>query len=99
MAQITVDSDEFQNIISCFLLECLQTRRKGEFNFTNELWNQVLDHMWNAGIRSNLLYAYINMNGNDRIKYKMINDALFNIGNNNSLIRVNPVKEADSIEE
>jgi hypothetical protein len=97
MAQITVDSSVFQNIISCFLLECLQTRKDGQFTFANELWNQILDHMYNAGIKSNLLYAYLRMDGNDRIKYKMIADALFNIGNNNSLIRVNPIEEIEGI--
>jgi len=93
MAQITVDPDVFQNIVACFLLEAMQTRENGTYSFSNEMFNQLLDHMWNGGIRSNLLAMYLSMDGNDRVKYKMIADALFNIGNNSSLIRVNPSKD------
>ena len=92
MAQITVDPDVFQNIISAFLLEAIQTKERGKYLFSNPLFNQLLEHMWNAGIRSNLLYNYLRMDGNDRVKYKMIRDALFNEGTNSSIIRVNPVE-------
>jgi hypothetical protein len=95
MAQITVDSDAFQNIIACFLLEAIQTREDGKYMFSNELFNQLLDHMWNAGIRSNLLFSYLSMDGNDRVLYRMIRKALFNEGNSNSLIRVDPIEEKD----
>ena len=93
MAQITVDSDVFQNIVSCFLLEAIQTRKDGGYDFPNELFNQLLEHMWNGGIRSNLLFTYLRMDGTDRVKYRMIRDALFNEGTNSSLIRVNPIEE------
>lgn len=93
MAQITVESDIFQNVIMCFLLEAIQTRKDGTYTFPNELFNQLLDHAWNGGLRSNLLFAYLRMNGNDRIKYKMIRDALFNEGSNNSIIRVESIEE------
>lgn len=93
MAQIVVESDEFQNIVACFLLEAIQTRESGTYHFTNELFNQLLNHMWSGGIRSNLLVCFLGMPGNDRVKYKMIRKALFNEGTNDSIIRVEPIKE------
>jgi hypothetical protein len=93
MAQIKVTAGEFPNIIICYLLECIRDRK--ELPFDNPLFENLLDKMFNSGIRANLLWEFMNMDGNFRIKYKMIRDSLFNEGMDSSLIRVIPDKEIE----
>jgi hypothetical protein len=86
--QIKITANEFPDIVACYLLECMQLRN--EIPLDNELFDQLLNKMYRSGIRANLLWMYMNMDGNYRVKYKLIRDALFNEGNESSLIRVLP---------
>ena len=86
MAQISITADEFPDIVACYLLECLQERK--ELPFINPLFDDLLQKMWNAGLRANLLHMFLAMNGTERIKYRLIRKALFNEGTSSSIIRV-----------
>ena len=75
MSQISVSSDEFPNIIACFLLDLLNHGS----SLQNENFDVILRKLKNAGIRSNLLQMYIDMSGNDRVLYKFVRPVLMGI--------------------
>lgn len=74
--QIEIKSSDFPYIIACYLLECIQN--KDSLSIENVEYKELLDKMYFLGLRSNLLWMYMNMDGNFRVKYKMIRKALFN---------------------
>lgn len=84
MSQISVSLEEFPNILICFLLDCLNHGS----TIGNENFDTVLRKMKNAGIRSNLLQAYIDMQGNDRVLYKFIRPILMNLTKGTARITV-----------
>jgi len=95
MAQITITAEEFPDIVAAYLLECVQNRK--ELPFDNPLYNNLLQKMYNAGLRANLLLMYMNMDGNERVRYRMIRKALFYEGNSSSIIRVESIEVEDEI--
>lgn len=86
MSQITIGAEQFPDIVACYLLECIADRKN--LPFDNPLFEELLQKFYNAGLRANLFVMYMNMNGNERIKYKLIRNALFNEGSISSVIRV-----------
>jgi len=73
MSQISVPIDDFPNIICAWLLDCLNHGSP----LDNENFDTILRKMKNAGIRSNLLQMYIDMEpANDRVLYKIIRPVL-----------------------
>ncbi len=88
MAQITVESNEFPDIVMCYLLQCLKEGKK--LTIHNELFDYVLERLHNAGISANLLWAYMNMDTMLRVKYHQVADSLFNESVNSSYIKVLP---------
>ena len=74
MSQISISSDEFPNILMSFLLDCMNNGSP----LVNEDFDVVLRKMKNAGVRSNLLQAYISMEGKYRVLYKFVRPVLMN---------------------
>ena len=87
MSQIVVSSDEFPDIVACYLLQCIIG---DDITIDNPLFIQLIERMKNAGLRGNLLHMYLNIDGNLRIKYKYIADTLFNETNIAAVIKVLP---------
>lgn len=86
MAQISISAEQFPDIVEAYLLECI--RRRKDLPFENPLFEKLLQKMYNSGLQANLLVTYMNMDGNERVRYRLIRKALFNEGVSSSLIRV-----------
>lgn len=84
MSQISVSLEEFSDVLICFLLDCLNHGS----TIDNENFDMVLRKMKNAGIRSNLLQAYIDMPGSDRVRYKFVRPVLMGLTGGTTRITV-----------
>ena len=99
MSSITVEPEEFADIIIAYLFDMLRDEDKIP---DNERIQKVMDIMKKTGLKTHLYQAFISMDTDTRVKYKRVKGAIHGEGNSNTLIKVlNGDKEriVDSVEQ
>ncbi|MFW6129962.1 MAG: hypothetical protein ACOC56_02185 [Atribacterota bacterium] len=88
MASIVVDSNTFPDIVASYLLDIMINDSEIE----NELFDEILEKLQRGGMKSYLMNYFLQMDGESRIKYKMIKQTLRNETNQKSVITIREVK-------
>lgn len=94
MPSITVNTEEFADIVVAYLLEMLRDETKVP---DNTRLKEVLNLMSQTGLKSSLYESFITMDMDTRTKYKVIKDAIHDKGSSNILINVGTV-DSKSVE-
>lgn len=84
MGQIIVSPEDFQDVLTAYLLELLIHGNPTN----NELFSEIVEKMRKAGLKANLLTMFLDMNAQNRVLYKMIRNPLMKESSSRSVITV-----------
>ena len=88
MSKITVSPEDFSDVVVSYLFD--KMLNPDEVTTGNEDFNKLVDDMNKKGMRPLLMKYYLNMDGNDRLKYKRIKDTFDPDLERDSTIQIRP---------
>jgi hypothetical protein len=95
MGSITVTPEDYQDVLIAYLLDLLTNGSPTD----NEIFNDLVKRMKGLGLKSVVLNAFLEMDSQSRVKYKMIRNTLMKETNSRSNISVIQSKESKPTEE
>lgn len=90
MSKINVTAQTFPNIVVAYLFDKLL--HPDEVSVGNELFDKFVVQLKKKGFAVNLRDYYLNMDSQDRLKFKLIKDGFEGVTTSNTVINIVPEK-------